>query len=89
VTEYPRLSRRWIRPVGLGLMVLSAALYGMILLLPLPPFPAQVRLAAVPGLVILGEIAFGGGGALPALAGSAPLEGMSHPRRGLPLRRER
>jgi hypothetical protein len=79
--DYPRLSRRWVRPVGFGLIVLSALLYGLILLLPLLPFPARVRLAAVPVLVILGEIAFWGGGALLGAAVVARYRRWLDPRR--------
>ena len=59
-----RFSRRWTRSIGISLIVLSAMLYGAILLLPFLPFSGKARLAAVPVLVILGEVAFWGGGAL-------------------------
>ena len=59
-----RFSRRWTRSIGISLIVLSAMLYAAILLLPLLPFSGKERLAAVPVLVILGEVAFWGGGAL-------------------------
>ena len=55
---------RWTRSIGISLIVLSVMLYGAILLLPFLPFSGKVRLAAVPVLVILGEVAFWGGGAL-------------------------
>lgn len=58
------LSRRWMRPVGVGLIVLSVVLYGLIFLLPLLPIPAKARLVAVPVLVVSGEAAFWAGGAL-------------------------
>ena len=59
-----RFSNRWTRSIGISLIVFSVMLYGVILLLPLLPFSGKERLAAVPVLVILGEVAFWGGGAL-------------------------
>ena len=58
-----RFSRRWTRSIGISLIVLSVILYGAILLLPFLPSIGQARLVAVPVLVILGEVAFWGGGA--------------------------
>jgi hypothetical protein len=59
-----RFSRRWTRSIGISLIVLSVMLYGAIFLLPLLPFSGKERLAAVPVLVVLGEVAFWGGGVL-------------------------
>jgi hypothetical protein len=59
-----RFSRRWTRSIGISLIAVSVILYGAILLLPFLPSSGKARLAAVPVLVILGEVAFWGGGAL-------------------------
>jgi hypothetical protein len=53
-----------MRLLGISLIALSVMLYGAIFLLPFLPFSGKERLAAVPVLVILGEVAFWGGGAL-------------------------
>ena len=50
--------------MGISLIVLSVMLYGAILLLPFLSLPGKARLGAAPILVILGEVAFWGGGAL-------------------------
>jgi hypothetical protein len=58
-----QFSRRWTRSIGISLIALSVILYGAILLLPFLPTSGSAKLAAVPVLVILGEVAFWGGGA--------------------------
>ena len=62
--------------IGISLIVLSVMLYGAILLLPLLPFSGKERLAAVPVLVILGEVAFWGSGALIGGRGCGPLQAL-------------
>ena len=59
-----RFSRRWMRLLGISLITLSLMLYGAIFLLPFLPFSGKERLVAVPALVVLGEVAFWGGGVL-------------------------
>ena len=55
-------SSTWLTRVGVALIILSFALYGSLLLLPFLTLSAGTKTAAVPILVVLGEVVFWSGG---------------------------
>jgi hypothetical protein len=54
----------WARWTGIGLLILSFAFYGGLLLLPFVAMDGVTKAAAVPVLIALGEVAFWIGGLL-------------------------
>ena len=54
----------WGRKLGILLVVLSFVFYGLILVVPLLPLSTSAKVAAVPILAVLGEVAFWPGGIL-------------------------
>ena len=54
----------WSRWLGAGILILSFAFYGSLLLLPFLSIDGVTKAAAVPVLIVLGEIAFWIGGIL-------------------------
>jgi hypothetical protein len=57
-------SSPWSRWLGAGILILSFAFYGSLLLLPFLPITGGMKATGVPVLIVLGEVAFWIGGIL-------------------------